>query len=400
MINLAVINIKDIIKILKTIFVGIILFFIVFNLLKKFDYTKIENLKIKSSFYYSKILNNNLVISKYFENGRENLKRSNIKKVLTSELSLLASEEELMEKENQEEILEEKFEENVNENIIKEEIQIENIVEKNVIEETKLENNLQEKVETKIILENNKKDTYTDIYKSVKIKNESKYELTEEILNPNINFLNNTDIVIYHTHTCESYTPTEVNKYEASGNYRTTDLNFSVARVGEELAQNLIRKGFNINHDKTYHDYPAYTGSYSRSLSTIKNKTSTNSAQLKIDMHRDALGSNSGYAPSVQIGDEIAAQLMFVMGTNGGGLEHNDWKNNLKFAIKIQEKANELYPGLFKPIILRDSRYNQHVSEAACIIEVGATGNTLEQCIVSMKYLSNVIDEVMKENKL
>lgn len=400
MINLAVINIKDIIKILKTIFVGIILFFIVFNLLKKFDYTKIENLKIKSSFYYSKILNNNLVISKYFENGRENLKRSNIKKVLTSELSLLASEEELMEKENQEEILEEKFEENVNENIIKEEIQIENIVEKNVIEETKLENNLQEKVETKIILENNKKDTYTDIYKSVKIKNESKYELTEEILNPNINFLNNTDIVIYHTHTCESYTPTEVNKYEASGNFRTTDLNFSVARVGEELAQNLIRKGFNINHDKTYHDYPAYTGSYSRSLSTIKNITSTNSAQLIIDLHRDALGSNSGYAPSVQIGDEIAAQLMFVMGTNGGGLEHNDWKNNLKFAIKIQEKANELYPGLFKPIILRDSRYNQHVSEAACIIEVGATGNTLEQCIVSMKYLSNVIDEVMKENKL
>ncbi len=50
MINLAVINIKDIIKILKTIFLGIILFFIAFNLFKKFDYTKIENLKIKSSF--------------------------------------------------------------------------------------------------------------------------------------------------------------------------------------------------------------------------------------------------------------------------------------------------------------------------------------------------------------
>ena len=400
MINLAVINIKDIIKILKTIFLGIILFFIAFNLFKKFDYTKIENLKIKSSFYYSKILNNTLVISKYFENGRENFKRSNIKKVLTSELSLLASEEELMEKENQEEMLEEKFEENVNENIIKEEIQIENEVEKNVIEEVKLENNLQEKVETKIILENNKKDTYTDIYKSVKIKNESKYELTEEILNSNINFSNNTDIVIYHTHTCESYTPTEVNKYEASGNFRTTDLNFSVARVGEELTKNLITKGFNVNHDKTYHDYPAYTGSYSRSLSTIKNITSTNSAQLIIDLHRDALGSNSSYAPSVQIGDEIAAQLMFVMGTNGGGLEHNNWKNNLKFAIKVQEKANELYPGLFKPIILRNSRYNQHVSDSACIIEVGATGNTLEQCIVSMKYLSNVINEVMKENKL
>ena len=40
------------------------------------------------------------------------------------------------------------------------------------------------------------------------------------------------------------------------------------------------------------------------------------------------------------------------------------------------EKANELYPGLFKPILLRNARYNQHLSKAANIIEIGATGNT------------------------
>ena len=66
------------------------------------------------------------------------------------------------------------------------------------------------------------------------------------------------------------------------------------------------------------------------------------------------------------------------------------------FAIKIQEKANELYPGLFKPIILRNSRYNQHLGKAACIIEVGATGNTLEETINSMKYLSKVMEEALK----
>lgn len=53
--------------------------------------------------------------------------------------------------------------------------------------------------------------------------------------------------------------------------------------------------------------------------------------------------------------------------------------------------------GLFKPIILRNSRYNQHVTKGAAIIEVGATGNTIEQCKASMKYLANVVDEVMKE---
>ena len=52
--------------------------------------------------------------------------------------------------------------------------------------------------------------------------------------------------------------------------------------------------------------------------------------------------------------------------------------------------------GLFKPIILRDSRYNQQLATGASIIEVGATGNTLEQCLNSMKYLSKVLSEVLK----
>ena len=182
-----------------------------------------------------------------------------------------------------------------------------------------------------------------------------------------------------------------------TGNYRTTDLNYSVARVGSELTNNLILYGYNVIHDTTYHDYPAYTGSYTRGLSTITSIINNSSnSEFIIDLHRDALGSNSSYGPTVQIGDEIVAQIMFVIGTDGGGLEHPNWNNNLKLAIKIQEKANEMYPGLFKPIILRNSRYNQHVTSGACIIEVGATGNTLEECNNSMKYLAKVISEVMK----
>ena len=87
---------------------------------------------------------------------------------------------------------------------------------------------------------------------------------------------------------------------------------------------------------------------------------------------------------------------MFVIGTDGSGLEHQNWNQNLKFAVKVQEKANEMYPGLFKSIILRNSRYNQHLTKAASIIEVGATGNTMDQCLVSMKYLAKVISEVVK----
>ncbi len=185
-------------------------------------------------------------------------------------------------------------------------------------------------------------------------------------------------------------------EYETSGNYRTTDLDKSVARVGSELKTYLEKKGFNVIHNKTYHDYPAYSGSYSRSLETAQEILTETKTQIVIDLHRDAVGSSSSYAPTVKIDDMYAAQMMFVIGTDGGGLEHPKWKQNLKIAVKIQEKANEMYPGLFRPIIIRNSRYNQHLTTGASIIEVGATGNTMDQCILSMHCLANILEEVCK----
>lgn len=185
-------------------------------------------------------------------------------------------------------------------------------------------------------------------------------------------------------------------EYEATGNYRTTDLNYSVARVGTELTNYLKEKGFNVTHNTTYHDYPAYSGSYARSLNTLEGLLEGKDTQLVFDLHRDAVGSSNEYAPTIKINDNYVAQIMFVIGTNGGGLEHPNWVQNLKMAVKIQEKANEMYPGLFRPIIIRNSRYNQHLTNGSSIIEVGATGNTMEQCILSMQCLSNVLAEVCK----
>ena len=185
-------------------------------------------------------------------------------------------------------------------------------------------------------------------------------------------------------------------EYEGTGIYRTTDLNYSVARVGTELTNYLKEKGFNVTHNTTYHDYPAYSGSYARSLNTLEGLLEGKNTQLVFDLHRDAVGSSNEYAPTIKINDNYVAQIMFVIGTNGGGLEHPNWVQNLKIAVKIQEKANEMYPGLFRPIIIRNSRYNQHLTNGSSIIEVGATGNTMEQCILSMQCLSNVLAEVCK----
>lgn len=285
------------------------------------------------------------------------------------------------------------------ENIIKED---KDIVVEPIIEEPNFEQedeskdiseteDLDNKV-TKVINENNINEKYTNKYQNIKINNQTKYDISSILENSEYTFTNSQKIVIYHTHTCESYTPTENYNYEMTDSYRTTNLNFTVSRVGDELASELEKYGFNVIHNKSYHDYPSYNGSYGRSLTTLTNiLTQHKDAEITIDLHRDAVGSNSNYAPSVQIGDEICAQVMFVVGTDGSGLAHNNWKKNLQYAMKVQRIADELYPGLFRPIILRNARYNQHLTTASTIIEVGATGNTLEQCLASMKYVANVL---------
>ena len=232
-------------------------------------------------------------------------------------------------------------------------------------------------------------------YGNVKIKNQTTYNLTEDILNPDIK-INNKNILIFHTHSCESYTPSEKYQYTQTGNYRTTDKNYSIIRVGTELENYLKHYNINVIHDTSYHDYPSYTGSYTRSLQTVENILKTNQSDIIIDLHRDAVGSRPDYAPTVKIGDDYAAQIMFVIGTNEGGLWHPNWQQNLKFAVKVQQKAEEMYPGLFKPIMLTKSRYNQHTGKYANIMEIGSTGNTLDQCLTSMKYLSAVLNEVLK----
>lgn len=255
---------------------------------------------------------------------------------------------------------------------------------------------LPDNVTTEQVTENNITPRYTTSYQDVQINNQSDYELTEEMLMPDAEITNKKNILIYHTHTCESYTASEGYEYQETGNYRTTDLNYSVARVGTELTTYLENKGFNVTHNTTYHDYPSYSGSYDRSLETIRDILMGTDTQLVIDLHRDAVGSSSSYAPTVKINDKYAAQMMFVIGTDGGGLEHPNWTQNLKIAIKIQKKANEMYPGLFRPVIVRNSRYNQHLTTGSSIIEVGATGNTMDQCILSMQCLANVLEAVCK----
>ena len=260
----------------------------------------------------------------------DNIKKSNIlTKLLDMELGLIGN----IKNEEVTEIVTDNNQENPNT-----ENQEENNNQPNEIDLAKTD------VTTKEVTENNIKPSYTDSIDGIEVKNQSKYEVTSDLINSQFNLSNKKDIIIFHTHTCESYTQTENFSYTPSGNFRTTDLRYSVAGVGDELDKQLTAYGYNIIHDTTYHDYPAYTGSYDRSLNTVKTILNDNpGAEVVIDLHRDAVGSSSEYAPSVMIGDEKAAQLMLVIGTDGGGLYHPNCRENFKLAVAIQRKANERF---------------------------------------------------------
>lgn len=56
------------------------------------------------------------------------------------------------------------------------------------------------------------------------------------------------------------------------------------------MEESLKQYGKTVIHDKTYHDYPSYNGSYDRSLTTLKNiLNSHQDGEIAIDLHRDAV---------------------------------------------------------------------------------------------------------------
>ena len=379
MINLAVIELKDIIKYLVkiTIIIGVVVF-----LTKYFSNFKTKLNVDKNSFLFclDTVIPSISSVNKKEETIIANSNVKPLKLALDLELGVIDS-----------------LSKNETNTVSNNETTENTVVENTVVQEEKKAEDIDEAqtgLKTEVV-KTNVPEKYTSEYNGVKIRNETDIKLTKEMLTPTVS-VNTENIVIYHTHTCESYTPTEKFEYKESGNFRTTDINYSVARVGTELTKYMEHYGYNVIHDTTLYDYPSYSESYDRSLKGVAKILEKNEdTDILFDLHRDAIG-DSSYAPTVKIGDEEAAQLMFVIGSNGGGSEHDNWNENLKLAIKIQEKANELYPGLFKPIILRNSRYNQQLATGASIIEVGATGNTMEQCLTSMKYLSKVLSEVLK----
>ena len=199
-------------------------------------------------------------------------------------------------------------------------------------------------------------------------------------------------VLILHSHGSESYENTE--GYEASSAYRTLDSRYNMISIGEHLAKLLESAGIRVIHDQTLHDYPSYNGAYDNARAAIQTYLSQYpEICLVLDLHRDAAETADGeqFRSTVATSKGDAAQLMLVVGTDAGGLDHPNWEQNLSLAVKLHAQLEKTIPGICRSISFRSQRFNQDLSNGGVLVEVGAAGNTRQEALLATEYLADTI---------
>lgn len=196
-------------------------------------------------------------------------------------------------------------------------------------------------------------------------------------------------VLIYHTHTTEAFL----------GVTRTTDKARSVCAVGDEIAKQLEAAGIGVIHDTTYHDYPAYNGSYDRSVVTMANDLKKYPGiQVTLDIHRDAMSRSDGtqLKPTALIDGKKAAQIMIISGCDDtGNLGFPNWEYNLRLAVRLQKSMSDLYPGLARPLDFCARRYNENMTKGSLLVEIGTNSNTLDEAKYSGELFGKALAAVL-----
>lgn len=238
------------------------------------------------------------------------------------------------------------------------------------------------------------------------IRNETNYGIdVENLLNEPLKFDMKGEapkVLIVHTHATESYAEEGVSEYDSGKSDRNMDCNKNVVSVGAEIKRVFEEKGINVIHDMTLHDHPNFNGSYENSRKTVeKYLKQYPTISVVLDIHRDAFvyedGSKAKFVTEIE--GKKAAQLMFVVGTNAGGLNHPEWRENMKLALKLQKRINEKYPTLMRGVNLRKERFNGHTTYGSMIIEVGSSGNTLNEAKEGARLAASVIADFLSSLK-
>ena len=244
-------------------------------------------------------------------------------------------------------------------------------------------------------------DDYITLESGAQVRNCTNVENAELIeaskVLPSAGGMQNSDtepqVLIYHTHTTESYLPYG-DKFDEEYPVRSRDPERNMTAVGDAICEALSEQGIASVHDCKVHDYPQYTGAYYRSADTImEDMGEYPSIKIVLDIHRDGIIEEDGdaTAPSIQINGKSAAQFMIITGCDNGEFDMPNYMENFKLACLLQNTAEKLYPNLARSVLFDYRNYNQSLSSNILLIEIGSQGNSLEEAVYTGELLGNII---------
>ncbi len=261
-------------------------------------------------------------------------------------------------------------------------------------------------IKGKIISQYNSPYVAANSYNGVYLKNNSGLSISiKKYLEGKINFTikknDEPQVLILHTHATETFKTDNYDYFTEDFTSRSRDNEKNMVSVGKIVAEKLNSAGIKTLHDTTLHDYPSYSQSYSRSAKTVKEYIKKYpSIKVVLDLHRDAVTKENGDKVKLEttIKDKKAAQVMLVMGSQSGGVTNfPNWEENFKLAVKLQQKIEEKYPTLARPLMLMSKNYNQSLTTGSLLLEFGTDVNTLEEVHYSAEMVGNCLAELLGE---
>ncbi len=249
-------------------------------------------------------------------------------------------------------------------------------------------------------------DSVTDSFGRIKVKNTNKTGIDiEKKLKERIDLSVSRDepaVLIFHTHTTETYQLLDRGFYEEGFMTRSNDEGRNMVRVGKAIAQQIEKAGYKVIHDTEIYD-GKYSGAYSRSRKGAEEILKKYpSIQVVLDIHRDAIQRTDGtkIKPTAKINGKKAAQIMIISGCQeeGNGITNlPDWNYNLTFAVHLQDKLEELFEGITRPLYFCPRSYNMNLTHCSLLVEVGSDANTLEEAVYTGKCIGVAVGEILKE---
>ena len=247
----------------------------------------------------------------------------------------------------------------------------------------------------------------TDTFQGISVRNATatKKPDFEMLLNkgPNLKVKDKSEpvVLIFHTHTTESYLLSDNGVFYKDYKTRSTDSTRNMIRVGNEICKVLENNGIGYIHDTSTYD-ESYEGAYARSrVSVEKYLKEYPSISIVLDVHRDAIyySDTSHGKPTAEIDGKKAAQIMIITGAQEGYIKDFPyWEDNLRFALCFQKTAEDKYPGLMKPVYFCQRKYNMDTSLCSLLLEIGTDENTLYEEIYSGYITGQIMTEIINNN--